>query len=383
MKIEAWYSNNFDSRLGGRFITLEHINPLLKKYEEVFDISSIGVSELGKDIPLIKIGGGNKKVLAWSQMHGNETTTTKSIFDFLKFLTQKDLFQDEISDFLYNYTLHIIPILNPDGAASYIRENSNLIDLNRDAQDLSQKESKLLTEVFKIIKPDLCLNLHGQRTIFGLESGLPATISFLSPASNVEREVTPSRIEAMELIAKMNFVLQEHILGQVGRYDDSFNSNCFGDAFQMKDVPVILFEAGHCKNDYKREKTREYVFYSLLALFGIIETGEVGAKDYFSIPENKKNFRDIIIRNVRFKEEDEPFSLVIQYKEKLSDGKIRLVPKLDSVGVLEDLFGHVEVQGNNKLILVNSQSKIEIEDEVSTILDKNDNSLVYFIENGI
>ena len=383
MKIEAWYSNNFESRLTGRYITLGHINPLLKKYKNIFDISSIGVSELGKDISVIKIGSGKKRVLAWSQMHGNETTTTKSIFDFLRFLNQKDVFQDEISNFLGNYTLYVIPILNPDGAKSYTRENANLIDLNRDAKNLSQKESKILADTFKTIKPDLCLNLHGQRTIFGLDNGLPATISFLSPASSIGREVTPSRMEAMELIVKMNAVLQKYIPEQVGRYDDSFNSNCFGDYFQMNDVPVVLFEAGHYKNDYKREKTREYVFYSFLALFGIIKTDDLNYEDYFKIPENKKKFRDIIIRNVRFKNEDKPFSLAIQYVEELSDGKIKLIPKLDSIGSLENLHGHIEAQGNRELVLINSQSKAKIEDEVLTIVGKNDNSLVYFIKNDI
>ena len=170
MNIEAWYSNNFESKISGRYITLDHIKPLLKKYKNNFEISNIGISELGKDIPMITIGNGTKKVLAWSQMHGNESTTTKAIFDFLKFISQKDDFKDDIRDFYKNYTLYVIPILNPDGANLYTRNNANGVDLNRDAQKLSQKESVSLMDVFHQLKPDLCLNLHGQRTIFGLET---------------------------------------------------------------------------------------------------------------------------------------------------------------------------------------------------------------------
>ena len=383
MEIEAWYSDNFDTRLTGRYITLEHIIPILKEYENTFNISTIGTSELGKTISSIKIGSGKKKVLAWSQMHGNETTTTKAIFDFLKFLTQKDVFQDEIRDFLTNYTLSVIPILNPDGALLYTRENANLIDLNRDAQDLSQNESKILKEAFNSIHPDLCLNLHGQRTIFGLENGLPATMSFLSPASNNEREVTSSRKEAMKLIVKMNTILQKYIPGQVGRYDDSFNNNCFGDSFQMAGVPVILFEAGHFKDDYSREKTRGFVFYSLLTLFEIIKTEDETYKDYFKIPENKKNYKDVIIRNVRFKEEDEPFSIAIQYEEKLNDGKIDFIPKLDSIGNLKSFYGHDEIQGNGDVILLNPQNNTVIGGDISTIISKNNKSLIYFNKNSL
>jgi len=258
-----------------------------------------------------------------------------------------------------------------------------LIDLNRDAQDLSQNESKILKEAFNSLRPDLCLNLHGQRTIFGLENGFPATMSFLSPASNNEREVTPSRKEAMKLIVKMNAMLQKQIPGQVGRYDDSFNSKCFGDSFQMAGVPAILFEAGHFRDDYSREKTREFVFYSLLTLFEIIKTEDETYKDYFKIPENKKNYKDVIIRNVRFKEEDEPFSIAIQYEEKLNDGKIDFIPKLDSIGNMKSFYGHDEIQGNGDVILLNPQNNTVIGGDISTIISKNNKSLIYFNKNSL
>ena len=212
-----------------------------------------------------------KNVLAWSQMHGNESTTTKTIFDFLKFVTQKDHFKDEIKSFLNDFTLYVIPILNPDGASLYTRNNANDIDLNREAQNLSQNESRVLMNVFKTLKPNLCLNLHGQRSIFGLETKKPATVSFLSPSSTIDRQVTDSRKMAMQLIVGLNNYLQQLIPGQIGRYDDSFNANCFGDTFQKEGVPVILFEAGHIGSDYRREKTRAYLFYAMVCLFDIVK----------------------------------------------------------------------------------------------------------------
>ena len=148
MEIEAWYYNNFESLISGRYVTLEHLKPLLKKYNNYYEISILGVSELGKEIPMIKIGSGKKIVLAWSQMHGNESTTTKTIFDFLKFVTQKDHFKYEIKNFLNDFTLYVIPILNPDGASLYTRNNANNIDLNREAQDLSQNESRVFMNAF-------------------------------------------------------------------------------------------------------------------------------------------------------------------------------------------------------------------------------------------
>src|SRR5690606_19351437 len=115
--------------------------------------------------------------------------------------------------------------------------------------------------------------------------------------------LTPARTEAMGKIMKMNAILQKYIQGQVGRYDDSFNEACVGDTFQKLGVPTILFEAGHCGQDYQREKSREYIFYSLLSLFDIMgeKEGAGSSDEYFGIPENKKNYRDFILRNVRLK----------------------------------------------------------------------------------
>jgi len=385
MKIEAWYSLNFESRLTGRYITLSHINPLLEKYENSFAISSLGVSELGKTIHLLKIGNGSKNVLAWSQMHGNETTTTKSLFDFLKFISQKEAFQSEIKDFLNNYSLYLIPMLNPDGASLYTRENSNLVDLNRDAQDLSQKESKVLRAIFEELRPKLCLNLHDQRSIFGLESGQPASISFLSPAADNERTITSSRKKAMEYIVAMNARLQNHIPDQIGRYDDSFNENCVGDSFQMAGVPTILFEAGHIGNDYSREKTREYIFYSLLDLFDITRNAvaKPNHNDYFLIPENIKCYKDFILRNILLNDLDEPISIAIQYSEELRDAAIIFIPEIVEIGDLTEFIGHIDIDAKGAKVLVNSQNNIRVGDKVSIIVNKKDESLIYFNQNDL
>ena len=185
MTIENWYSENFESNLKGRYIEPTSIKPLIENYKTVFDISVPGQSEMGLDIPLIKLGHGKKVVLAWSQMHGNESTTTKAVFDFLKFIGQKQYFQNEIGKFLNAHTLYILPMLNPDGSRLYTRENANGIDLNRDAQQLSQKESQCLRSVFNGIKPSLCLNLHDQRSIYGLDNGKKCPQFYLRPATQM------------------------------------------------------------------------------------------------------------------------------------------------------------------------------------------------------
>ncbi len=380
MKIESWYRNNFEFHLKGRYITLQSIFPLLEMYKMNYEISDPGISEMGKDIPLIKIGKGPKIVLGWSQMHGNESTTTKAVFDFLKLISQKDILQSEIELFLRNFTFYIFPMLNPDGAELYTRENANGVDLNRDAQNLSQKESKCLRDIFEKLNPSLCLNLHDQRSIYGLKNGKPATVSFLSPSADEDRTVTDSRKTAMQLIVKMNNTLQNYIPGQVGRYDDGFNAACVGDTFQMMGVPTILFEAGHCEEDYQREKTREYIFYSLLSLFDIIDEDSepIQYKEYFEIPENLKNYHDFILRNVKLDDQTKIVSIAIQYTEVLKNNKIDFIPVINEIGRLENQFGHKEENANGAEILTNSQENLTVGQNISKIFDKSDNSTIYF-----
>ncbi len=380
MEINSWYRDHFEFRISGRYITMQHIYPLLDMYRLNYEISVPGLSELGQDIPLIKIGNGSEIILGWSQMHGNESTTTKALFDFLKFISQKQYFQTEIEQFLNKYTFYIFPILNPDGAQLYTRENANKVDLNRDAQSLSQKESQCLHNAFDTLKPTLCLNLHDQRSIYGFSEGKSATVSFLSPAADEKRTITDSRKIAMQQIAKMNNVLQKYVPGQVGRYDDSFNEACVGDTFQKAGVPTILFEAGHFNQDYQREKTREFIFYSLLSLFDIIgeKLKSIKYEMYFDIPENLKNYNDFILRNVKLKDKRQLVSVAIQYEEVLKNDQIFFSPVIDDIGKLKNKFGHKEIDTKGAEILTNSQDKLTVGANVLEIIDKSDKSVIYF-----
>src|SRR5690606_16087012 len=254
------------------------IKGLLDSYAQTFKIDVIGFSVNNNPIHKILLGNGPKKIMMWSQMHGNESTTTKAVFDLLKLLSGNTGFSNEI---LENCTLCIIPMLNPDGAKAYTRVNANEIDLNRDAQNLSEPESIVLRQLYKEFKPDFCFNLHDQRTIFSAGStNKPATVSFLSPAEDENRTVTSTRNKSMEVIAAINTMLQQIMPGQVGRYDDSFNINCVGDTFQSLGSPTLLFESGHYQNDYQREKTREFIFYSLVKAITYILENSVSGDNY-------------------------------------------------------------------------------------------------------
>ncbi len=348
--------------LKNRYIHNDHIQPLLSDLKNYFIVEQIGTSVLGQPIHSIKIGTGSKKILMWSQMHGNESTTTKAIFDICNVIIKDN--SDFIKQILANCTIVMVPILNPDGAKLYTRHNANDIDLNRDAKNLTQPESVVLKDLFNRFKPDFCFNLHGQRTIFGVESSKkPATLSFLAPAQDKECSITDTRKKAMEVISEMNAFLQLEIPNQIGIYDDSYNENCVGDAFQALSCPTILFEAGHFTDDYNREITRFYMFKAMLLSIGYISNKEVlGNKymPYLDIPENRKNFLDIIIRNVKIKLNNESLVLDVgvQYAETLIGDSIQFIPKIEKIGDLGHLFAHKNILGDAKELSLECKEKL-------------------------
>lgn len=336
------YSLFKETSLSGRYISMDLLNASCFSTLNA-PIVQIGKSVDGEILKAFSIGRGTTKVLMWSQMHGNESTTTKAVWDMVNFLGT----QDELAlAILEQCTLMIVPMLNPDGAKVYTRVNSNQIDLNRDAKERSQPESQALRQLFQNFKPDFCFNLHDQRTLFSAGNvAKPATVSFLSPASNKERDLTPNREVAMQVIVAMNNKLQELIPGQVGRYDDGFNDNCVGDAFQMAGVPTILFEAGHYPKDYQREKTREYIFYALVEALNTIAKNtfpNFSTSDYFKIPENEKLFFDILMDNANSVNPNIEIGhrIGIRYKEVLENGVILFKPEIVEIGLLTEYFGH-------------------------------------------
>lgn len=355
--------------LNNRYFNNRLLEEIIAKFPKAVAVKVIGYSEEKRPIYRLAIGNGEKNILAWSQMHGNETTNTRAILDLFNLLLNykselpKSDEQDRIEKFLADYTLYSIPILNPDGAEVYTRENANKMDLNRDAKNRTQNESRVLWEQVNALKPELCLNLHDQRSIFGLDTGKPATVSFLAPSADDSRAITPARAIAIKAIERANSILQQHIPDQIGRFDDSFNINCSGDYFTNSDYPTILIEAGHYGNDYARETTRNMLLLSYLAIFNVLNFSDsVHLQPYKTIPENRKNFADLVLLNVKHENTELSINLALYFKEILVKGQIMYLPEfLNEIKDNNKQFGHqfIDSQLHNVIIGVNNRLKFD------------------------
>ena len=323
-----------------RYFPPQKLLLFLNELSGEFKVQLLGKSVKNSPIFGIKIGSGIKKILIWSQMHGNETTSARALCKLIK-----DLLRSK--SYLKNLQLFIIPQLNPDGAAAYSRFNANGIDINRDALNLSQPESKVLQKIFNEFQPEYCFNMHDQRSVFSAGDYEKASIiSFLSPAMDEVKTISSSRRESMLLIAEINKILQKKIPGQVGRYNDRYNANCFGDNFSKNGVPTILFEAGHSKNDYSRSFSKDLILLSLkTALSSIIKKKFLNRspKNYFQIPENRENYVDLIIKNATVVDNNTVYydrQLAVQYNEVLNKKSIFLQPTFHSHRENLKLYSH-------------------------------------------
>nr|WP_315178838.1 M14 family metallopeptidase [uncultured Flavobacterium sp.] len=374
MNLEQLFNQYKEESIRGRYITLDSIEPLLQKLNTNNQLSIIGKSVLGKSIYSYEIGEGKTRIFLWSQMHGNESTTTKALFDFLNVLQSGSQLAQHL---LSAFTFCSIPMLNPDGATLYTRENANKVDLNRDSQALTQPESKILREVFESFKPDYCFNLHDQRTIFGVsDTGKPATLSFLAPSYNEEREVNESRLKAINLIASINEELQKYLPNQIGRFDDSFNINCIGDTFQYLGVPTLLFEAGHFANDYEREETRKYVFMALISSFTSLCENVIvsnGINKYLNIPQNKVVFYDFMYKNIKINYDGIEIitNFASQYKEELIENRVCFNAYVSQIGDLENYFGHFEYDAKGALYKDDFDNIPKLNQKADFYLDNN------------
>ncbi len=339
----AWYQKNYDDRLSNRYISAAMIDTLMEGFSPSLDYTIVGYSVQQKPIYSITLGRGDFKILMWSQMHGNESTTTKALFDFLRCATT-DHMPTMVKEILDKCTLCIIPQLNPDGATAYTRHNANDVDLNRDAASSTQPEMQVLHQLINSFAPHFCFNLHGQRTIYGFaKTQTSSSLSFLAPAADEARTVTLSRKRAMTVITAIYDELKEELPNRIGRYDDSFNINCIGDFLMHAGIPTVLFEAGHIPEDYRREEIRYFVFKALITAMKVASQGRDDAsKAYLSIAEHEKCFVDIVILNTL------DGSIAIQYEERLQHGQIVFEPVVIDISKKINRIGHRQIEGLHK-----------------------------------
>lgn len=333
------------------------ILPLIKALP--FEKTVAGYSFENREIYQIQIGTGATKILLWSQMHGDEATATMALFDIFKFFQAKnDGFDSLRAKILRGCSLTFLPMLNPDGAERFQRRTATEIDMNRDAIRLQTPEGILLKQLQNTLKPEFAFNLHdqGSRTSAGY-SNKQATISFLATAYNREREWNPVRLRSMQVICKMNDVLQAFIPQHIAKYNDEHEPRAFGDNIQKWGSSLILIESGGYKDDREKQFIRQLNFVAILSALEAIadKTYEkYTLAHYQALPTNSNSLFDILIRNARFEEngktiiKDIGINLTERNTEKATN--FILEGRIEDLGDLATHWGITEINADNMTI---------------------------------
>jgi len=293
---------------------IDHLSPGNCKHETVFAelfslivrsnrvlaMEEIGSSLEGRSINMVTIGGGPKKVLLWSQMHGDESTATLALMDiFNLFVHSSD--ESWVQRMLADVTLYFIPMLNPDGAERTQRRTAVGIDMNRDALELATPEAQVLRNMHRKLKPAFGFNLHDQELSSVGNTQNVAAIALLAPALDEKKTRPSSRVRAMRVAALISRVLDQFIHGHLSIYDDTFEPRAFGDNLQRWGTSTVLIESGHWPDDRNKTFIRKINYVGILAALHGIASGSYQDTDldyYTHLQPNTQRVYDIIIRNV-------------------------------------------------------------------------------------
>lgn len=220
-----------------------------------FVVTEVGRSMQGRELRTVTFGAGPVKVFLWSQMHGDEATATMALADVLAFLasTEASPLRDRVARDL---TVTFLPMLNPDGAEVFQRENAAGIDINRDVRRLSSPEARVLKAVRDRIEPDFGFNLHDQNARTRVGQGEQAAIALLPPPADQARSYGPVRSRARQVAAWLATDFGHAVGGRIARYDDTFNPRAFGDMMQAWGTSTVLIESGALTGDPQKQRLR-------------------------------------------------------------------------------------------------------------------------------
>lgn len=300
---EAWPEERF---VGMAAACLRHadlqqyLQDLANRYPDDISLEEAGRSFLGRPIRLLKVGSGPNRVLLWSQMHGDEPSATPALLDIADHLLRH---RDEpwARSILQEFTLLMIPMLNPDGAEVYQRRNAQGIDINRDALHLASPEGRLLKRVRDEYEPMLAFTLHDQdrRKAVG-KTGQVANIALLSVSGDEWQTLTLGRLRTKRACAAIVEALTPFIAGGMSRYDEEWSPRCFGDNITAWGTPVILIESGGRPRERDVTELTRLNFVAILTVLEGLARDDLAGYDpklYDDLPPNREEaWSDVAIR---------------------------------------------------------------------------------------
>lgn len=334
--------------------------------------TTAGYSAEGRAIEMVRLGAGKTRVIAWSQMHGDEHTYTTVVLNLLQLLVG-DPGNPRAELLLKNLDLRLIPMLNPDGAERGVRFNAHGIDINRDARELATPEGQLLRRVITEFSPQYAFNLHNQNPRRLLpHSPYPIALSVLVPPADPQNSQTAGVLAATQVLSRVCQVVASECPGRVSRYRADYMPRCFGEWAQSQGVATMLLEAGGAQGDDIQQLERQN-FRALL-------TGLEAIADPSQAPEDMSTYGrlpfamdceafDLLVRSVRI--HCGPATQPVVADIGVNRPNKTVMPPCPGTGVIEDIGdlrehgGLVSIDGSGMIATPGGIQLVSIEDNAN------------------
>jgi len=109
---------------------MQDAESLGRRYPDLISLSSIGSSVENRDLLMIRLGAGNRKILLLGAHHAREYITSAYLMCITEHYSEKSisdpkLYEEfDIAEILRTVTFHIVPMVNPDGVTLSIKGKS-------------------------------------------------------------------------------------------------------------------------------------------------------------------------------------------------------------------------------------------------------------------
>jgi hypothetical protein len=278
------------------------LDELMEEAGDLFAREVLVESAEGRGIPHLTFGEGETTVLIWARQHGDEDLCSAAVMDFLGYLSDR---RDTalVRTIRENLTLHIVPMVNPDGVERHTRRNAQGLDPNRDARLRQSGGGRLLRKIFERHQPEICFNLHDQSPRKSTDT-TGDLIALSLQASPFDPEESPGEnlIRAKRICALIEVAMRPWIEGHIARYEADYMPRAFGDSMSRWGLASVLIESGGWfgpPGEADAFITRCH-FTALLSGVAAIASGAEKAADpanYDRLPLEGRDHFDLVVRD--------------------------------------------------------------------------------------
>jgi len=157
--------------------TMDELHDIADRFPNITQLEILGHSVLGRDLACLKISDNptmdedETPILICGTHHGNEVLSVEATLYQINYMVDNYGVDDEVTNWIDNYEIWFIPLVNPDGREAVRRYNENGIDLNRNysfqhtavgnhGQAFSEPETQAIRDLTALYPPVMSLTYH-------------------------------------------------------------------------------------------------------------------------------------------------------------------------------------------------------------------------------